>query len=108
MSGPGFKRPHSTRLGSLLGAQSACLVGVRVRRVPGSAVGFGTIPRQTPVLSARTHLPRLSASVLGGERVSYFSDIKMDLPRGDGRGTPNRRQVANAPRDEDGDGGKKK
>ena len=24
--GPGFKRPHSMRLGSLLGAQSACLV----------------------------------------------------------------------------------
>ena len=32
----------------------------------------------------------------------------MDLPRGDGRGTPNRRQAAHAPRDKDGDGGKKK
>ena len=66
--GPGFKRPHSTRLGSLLGAQSACLVRVRVRRVPGSAVGSNTIPRQTPVLSTRTHLPCLSASVLGAEK----------------------------------------
>ena len=42
------------------------------------------------------------------KRVSYFSDIKMDLPRGDGRGTPNRQQAAHAPRDEDGDEGKKK
>ena len=42
------------------------------------------------------------------KRISYFSDIKMDLPRGDGRGMPNRRQVAHAPRDEDGDKGKKK
>ena len=42
------------------------------------------------------------------KRISYFSDIKMDLPRGDGRGTPNRRQATHAPRDEDGDGGKKK
>ena len=67
-SGPGFKRPHSTRLGSLLGTQSTCLVRARVRRVPGSAVGSSTIPRQTPVLSARTHLPRLSASVLGAEK----------------------------------------
>ena len=60
--GPGFKR-----LGSLLGTQSACLVRARVRRVPGSALGSSTIPRQTPVLSARTHLPRLSVSVLGAE-----------------------------------------
>ena len=66
--GPGFKRPHSTRLGSLLGAQSACLVRARVRRVPGSAVGSSTIPCQIPVLSARTHLPRSSASVLGAEK----------------------------------------
>ena len=66
--GPGFKRPHSTRLGSLLGAQSAYLIRARVRRVPGSAVGSSTISRQTPVLSARTHLPRLSASVLGAEK----------------------------------------
>ena len=66
--GPGFKRPHSTRLGSLLGAQSACLVRARVRRVPRSVVGSSTIPRQIPVLSARTHLPRLSASVLGAEK----------------------------------------
>ena len=65
--GPGFKRPYSTRLGSLLGTQSACLVRVRVRRVPGSAVGSSTIPHQTPVLSARTHLPCLSASVLDVE-----------------------------------------
>ena len=42
------------------------------------------------------------------KRVSYFSDIKMDLLRGDGRGMPNRQQAAYAPRDEDGDGGKKK
>ena len=49
--GPGFKRPHSTRLGSLLGAQSACLIRARVHRVPGSVVGSSTIPRQTPVLS---------------------------------------------------------
>ena len=42
------------------------------------------------------------------KRISYFSILKMDLPRGDGRGTPNRRQAAHAPRDEDGDGGKKK
>ena len=41
------------------------------------------------------------------KRVSYFS-VKMDLPRGDGRGTPNRRQAPHAPRDKDGDGGKKK
>ena len=66
--GPGFKRPHSTRLGSLLGAQSACLVRARVRRVPGSAVGSSTIPHQTPVLSAWTHLPHLSARVLGAEK----------------------------------------
>ena len=39
-----------------------------MRKVPGSAVGSSTIPRQTPVLSARTHLPRLSASVLGAEK----------------------------------------
>ena len=66
--GPGFKRPHSTRPTSLLGAQSACLVRARARRVLGSAVGSTTIPCQTPVLSARTHLPRLSASVLGAEK----------------------------------------
>ena len=42
------------------------------------------------------------------KRVSYFSVLKMDLPRGDGRGMPNRRQAPHAPRDEDGDGGKKK
>ena len=66
--GPRFKRPHSTRLGSLLGAQSACLVRARVRKVPGSAVGSSTIPRQTPVLSARTHFPRLNASVLDAEK----------------------------------------
>ena len=65
---PRFKRPHSTRLGSLLGAQSACLVRARVHRVPRNVVGSSTIPRQTPVLSARTHLPRLSASVLGAEK----------------------------------------
>ena len=66
--GLGFERPHSTRLGSLLGAQSACLVRARVRKVLGSAVGSSTIPRQTPVLSAQTHLPCLSASVLGAEK----------------------------------------
>ena len=42
------------------------------------------------------------------KRVSYFLDIKMDLSRGDGRGTPTRRQAAHAPRVEDGDGGMKK
>ena len=66
--GPGFKRPHSTRPTSLLGAQSACLVRARARRVPGTAVGSSTTPRQTPILSARTRLPRLSASVLGAEK----------------------------------------
>ena len=66
--GPGFKRPHSTRLGSLLGAQSACLVRARVHRVPGSVVGSSMIPRQTLVFSARTLLLRLSASVLGVEK----------------------------------------
>ena len=53
-SGPGFKRPHSMRPISLLGAQFACLVRARVCRVLGSAVGSKRIPRQTPVLSART------------------------------------------------------
>ena len=66
--GPGFKRPHSTRPTSLLGAQSACLIKARARRVLGSAVGSSMTPRQTPVLSARTRLPRLSASVLGAEK----------------------------------------
>ena len=66
--GPRFKRPHSMKLGSLLGAQSACLVRARVSRVPMSAVGSSTIPRQTPVLSARTHLPRLNASVLRAKK----------------------------------------
>ena len=42
------------------------------------------------------------------KRVSYFSILKMDLSRGDGRGMPKRRQGAHAPRDEDGDGSKKK
>ena len=73
---PGFKRPHSTRLTSLLGAQSACLVRAQVRRVLGSAVGSNTIPRQTLVLSARTHLPRLSASVLGAEKGILLSNPK--------------------------------
>ena len=36
--------------------------------MPGSAVGFSTIPCQTPVHSARTHLPCLTASVLGAEK----------------------------------------
>ena len=67
-SGPRFKRPHSTRPTSLLGVQSACLVRARARKVRGSAVGSTTIPCQTPVLSAQTHLPRLSASVLGAEK----------------------------------------
>ena len=109
--GPGFKRPHSTRPTSLLGAPSACVVRARVRRAPGSEVGSSRIPRQTPVLSARTHLPRLSMSVLGAEKgilLSAFKKLKMDLTQGDGRGTPNRRQAAHAPRDKDGDGGKKK
>ena len=75
-SGPGFRRPHSTRPISLLSAQSACLVRARVRRVPRSAVGSSRIPRQTPVLSARTHLPRLSASVLGAEKGILLSAIR--------------------------------
>ena len=66
--GPGFKRPHSTRPTSLLSAQSACLIRTRVRRVPRSVVGSNRIPRQTPVLSARTYFPRFSASVLGAEK----------------------------------------
>ena len=80
--GPGFKRPHSTRPGSLLGAQSACLVRARVRRVPGSAVGSSTIPRQTPILSARTHLPRLNASVLGAEKGILFFRYKNGFTQG--------------------------
>ena len=74
--GPGFKRPHSTRPVSLLGAQSACLVRARVRRVLGSAVGSSRIPRQIPVLSARIHLPHLSASVLGAEKGILLSAIR--------------------------------
>ena len=74
--GPGFKRPHSTRPISLLGAQSACLIRARVRKVPGSAVGSSRIPSQTPVLSAWTHLPSLSASVLGAEKGFLFSENK--------------------------------
>ena len=66
--GPGFKRPHSTRPISLLGAQSACLVRARVCRLLGNAVGSRRILSQTPVLSAQAHLPRLSASVLGAEK----------------------------------------
>ena len=66
--GPGFKRPHSTRPISLLGAQSACLVRARVHRVPESAVGSKRILNRTLVLSAWTHLPHLSASVLGAEK----------------------------------------
>ena len=87
---PGFKRPHSTRPISLLGTPSACLVRGRVRRVPGSVVGSSRILSQTPVLSARTHLPRLSMSVLGAEKdILLFRKLKMDLTRGDGRGMPN-------------------
>ena len=66
--GPGFKRPHSTRPISLLDAQSACLVRARVCGVLGSVEGSRRIPRQTPVLYTRTHLPRLSASVLDAEK----------------------------------------
>ena len=66
--GPGFKRLHSTRPILLLGAKSACLIRARVRRVPGSAVGSSRIPHQSPVLSARTILPCLSASVLGAKK----------------------------------------
>ena len=83
--GPGFKRPYSTRPTSLLGAQSACLVRARARRVLGSVVGSTIVPRQTPALSARTHLPRLSASVLGAEKgILLVQILKMNLPRGDG------------------------
>ena len=74
--GPGFKRPHSTRPISLLGTQSACLVRARVRKVLGSAVGSSRISRQTPVLSARTHLSRLSASVLGAEKDILLSAFR--------------------------------
>ena len=74
--GLGFKRLHSTRPISLLGAQSACLVRARVRRVPESAVGSSRIPCQTPVLSAWTFLPLLSASVLGAEKGILLSAFR--------------------------------
>ena len=80
--GPGFKRPHSTRPTSLLGTQSACLVRARVRRVLGSAVGSTTVPRQTPVLSARTHLPCLSANVLGVEKGILLFNPKNGFTQG--------------------------
>ena len=76
VGGPGFKRPHSTRPISLLGAQFAYLIRARVRRVPGSAVGSSRIPHQTPVLSAWTYLPHLSASVLGAEKGIFLSAIR--------------------------------
>ena len=81
-SGLGFKRPHSTRPTSLLGTQSACLVRAPACRVLGSAVGSTTIPRQTPVLSARTHLPRLSASVLGAEKGILLVNPKNGFTQG--------------------------
>ena len=70
--------------------------------------GPGGFPVKHPYLA-----PELTCLVLVRvcwvlKRVSYFCDIKMDLTRRDGRGTPNRRQAIHAPRDEDGDGGKKK
>ena len=74
--GPRFKRHHSSHPISLFGAQSACLVRARVCRVSGSAVGSRRIPSQTPVLSARTHLPRLSASVLSAEKGILLSALK--------------------------------
>ena len=82
VGGPGFKSPHSTRPTSLVGAESTCLVRARVRRVPRSAVGSSTIPRQTPVLSAWTHLPRLSASVLGAEKGILLFRYKNGFPQG--------------------------
>ena len=74
--GPGFKRHHSSHPISLLGTQSACLVRARVCRVPGSAKGSKRIPSQTPVLSTWTHLPRLSASVLGAKNGILLSALK--------------------------------
>ena len=48
----------------------------------GSAVGSTTIPRQTPVLSTRTHLPRLSASVLGAEKDILLFNPKNGFTQG--------------------------
>ena len=61
---------------SLLGAKSACLVRTRLHRVLGSTVGSSRILSQTPILSTRTHLPRLSASVLGVEKGILLSGNK--------------------------------
>ena len=48
----------------------------------GSVVGSSTTPRQTPVLSARTRLPRLSASVLGAEKGILFFSPKNGFTQG--------------------------
>ena len=80
--GPGFRRPHSTRPISLLGAQSACLVRARVCKVLGSAVESRRIPSQTSVFNARTHLPHLSASVLGAEKGILLSAYKNRFNQG--------------------------
>ena len=50
--------------------------------MPGSVVGSSTTPRQTPVLSARTHLPRLSASMLGAEKGILFFSPKNGFTQG--------------------------
>ena len=80
--GPGFKRPHSSHPISLLGTQSACLVRAQVCKVLGSVVGSRRIPSQTPILSARTHLLRLSASVLGVEKGILLSAYKNGFNQG--------------------------
>ena len=50
-------------------------------RVHGSVLGSKRIPTQTPVLSTRTHLPRLSASVLGAEKGILLSALKNGFNR---------------------------
>ena len=109
--GPGFKRCHSSHPISLSRAQSACFVRERVCRMPGSVVGSKRIPTLKHAYypkRARTHLPHLSATVLGAEKGILFSAYKMDLTSGDGRGTPNWRRETHTVGGGDGDGGKKK
>ena len=50
-------------------------------RVLGSIVGSRRIPSQIPVLSARTHLSRLSAIVLGTEKSILLSTLKNGFNR---------------------------
>ena len=46
-------------------------------KVLGNAVGSRRIPTQTPILSVRTHLPDLSASVLSAEKGILLSTLKI-------------------------------